>query len=94
MLLPAKTLHLKLMLRGRSLTWLTDIPLKCSSPMTSLKTEMSSKGCVVTIDAMGCQTDIAEKIVQEDGGYVLALKKNQDHLYEEVELLFDERLSK
>ena len=62
--------------------------------MTSLKTEMSSKGYVVTIDAMGCQTDIAEKIVQEGGNYVLVLKKNQGHLYEDVELLFDERLSK
>ncbi len=47
-------------------------------------------GCIVTIDAMGCQTDIAEKIVQEGGDYVLALKKNQGHLYEDVKLLFDD----
>ena len=38
-------------------------------------------GCIVTIDAMGCQTEIAEKIVEAGGDYVLALKKNQGHLY-------------
>ena len=47
-------------------------------------------GCIVTIDAMGCQTEVAEKIVQEGGDYVLALKKNQGHLYEDVKLLFDD----
>ena len=45
-------------------------------------------GCIVTIDAMGCQTEIAEKIVEAGGDYVLALKKNQGHLYEDVKLLF------
>ena len=47
-------------------------------------------GCIVIIDAMGCQTEVAEKIVQEGGDYVLALKKNQGHLYEDVKLLFDD----
>jgi len=45
-------------------------------------------GCIVTIDAMGCQTDIAEQIVDKGADYVLALKKNQGQLYEDVELLF------
>src|SRR5580693_7755042 len=34
------------------------------------------KGALVTIDAMGCQTDIAEKIVERGGDYLLALKAN------------------
>jgi predicted transposase YbfD/YdcC len=45
-------------------------------------------GCVVTIDAMGCQTDIAEKIIDREAEYVLALKENQGNLYEDVERLF------
>jgi predicted transposase YbfD/YdcC len=42
----------------------------------------------VTIDAMGCQRAIAEQIVQQGGDYVLALKRNHEHLYEAVEALF------
>ena len=45
-------------------------------------------GCIVTIDAMGCQTDIAEQIIDREAEYVLALKENQGHLYEDVEHLF------
>lgn len=45
-------------------------------------------GCIVTIDAIGCQTDIAEKIIEREAEYVLALKENQGHLYEDVERLF------
>ena len=44
--------------------------------------------CIVTIDAMGCQTDIAEKIIDREAEYVLALKENQGNLYEDVEHLF------
>ena len=35
------------------------------------------KGCIVTIDAMGCQTEIARKIISKKADYVLALKGNQ-----------------
>jgi predicted transposase YbfD/YdcC len=45
-------------------------------------------GCIVTIDAMGCQTEIAEKIIDRDAEYVLALKDNQGNLHEDVEHLF------
>jgi predicted transposase YbfD/YdcC len=45
-------------------------------------------GAVVTIDAMGCQTAIAEKIIEREADYVLGLKENQGHLYEDVERLF------
>jgi predicted transposase YbfD/YdcC len=45
-------------------------------------------GCIVTIDAIGCQTDIATKIIDREAEYVLSLKENQGHLYEDVEHLF------
>ena len=46
------------------------------------------KGCIVTIDAMGCQTKIAEQIIDAGADYVLALKGNQSTLAEEVEEAF------
>jgi predicted transposase YbfD/YdcC len=45
-------------------------------------------GCIVTIDAMGCQTDIAEQIIDQGGDYVLSLKGNQGHLQEDVIEMF------
>jgi len=45
-------------------------------------------GCIVTIDAMGCQKDIAQAIVDGQGDYVLALKENHPLLYREVSSLF------
>jgi len=47
-------------------------------------------GCIVTIDAMGCQTDIAEKIIESEADYVLASKDNQGNLYEDAIRLFDD----
>jgi len=46
------------------------------------------KGCIITIDAMGCQKQIAEKIVQKEGDYLLALKGNQGNLHNDVSALF------
>jgi predicted transposase YbfD/YdcC len=46
-------------------------------------------GCIVTIDAMGCQTEIAAKIVEKEADYVLAVKGNQGNLYEDVVGYFD-----
>lgn len=45
-------------------------------------------GCIVTIDAIGCQTEIAEAIIKKEADYVLSLKENQGHLFEDVRLLF------
>jgi predicted transposase YbfD/YdcC len=45
-------------------------------------------GCIVTIDAMGCQRDIAEQIVNQGADYVLGLKGNQSSLHEAVEDYF------
>ncbi len=47
-------------------------------------------GCIVTIDAMGCQKEIASTIVDKGADYVLALKENQGNLYNDVVLLFDD----
>lgn len=46
-------------------------------------------GCIVTIDAMGCQKDIAELIIQKNGDYVLALKGNQGTLLDDVQFYFE-----
>ena len=50
------------------------------------------EGCIVTIDAIGCQTEIVEQIVKQDADYVLSLKENQGRLYEDVELAFKDAL--
>jgi predicted transposase YbfD/YdcC len=47
-------------------------------------------GCIITIDAMGCQTEIAKTIVEEDADYVLALKDNQGNLFEDTQKLFED----
>jgi predicted transposase YbfD/YdcC len=46
------------------------------------------EGCIVTIDAMGCQTKIAAQIIAQGGDYLLALKGNQERLAAEVEEAF------
>jgi predicted transposase YbfD/YdcC len=45
---------------------------------------LALSGTVVTIDAMGCQKSVAEKIVAKEADYILAVKENQGHLLEEV----------
>jgi hypothetical protein len=47
------------------------------------------RGCLVSIDAMGCQTEIAKTIVEAGADYVLALKGNQGNLYQDVKELFE-----
>ena len=47
---------------------------------------LAIEGAIVTIDAIGCQRDIAEKILDKKADYVLALKGNQGTLREDVEL--------
>ena len=46
-------------------------------------------GSIVTIDAMGCQKKIANQILKQDADYVLALKANQDSLFQNVMSLFE-----
>ena len=49
-------------------------------------------GCIVTVDAMGTQTKIAEKIVSKGADYCLSLKENQESLYEDIKLYAENEL--
>ncbi len=51
------------------------------------------KGCIITLDAMGCQTEIAEKAIEKQADYVLAVKGNQKHLYEAISDYFEEAIA-
>ena len=51
------------------------------------------KGCIVTIDAMGCQKEIAKKITEKEADYILCLKGNQSSLHKDIKLYFDDVLS-
>jgi predicted transposase YbfD/YdcC len=51
-------------------------------------------GAVVTIDAMGCQKEIARQVREGDGHYVLAVKDNQERLMEDVQACFAAELDK
>jgi predicted transposase YbfD/YdcC len=51
-------------------------------------------GAIVTIDAMGCQRDIAQKIIDKKADYVVALKGNQGSLHADVELFVAEQKAK
>jgi len=51
---------------------------------------LNIKGCTVTIDAMGCQKDIAGAIVKMEGDYMLAVKGNQEHLLDDIKEAFKE----
>jgi len=50
--------------------------------------QLAIAGCVVTIDAMGCQRQIAQQILDQGGDYVLGLKGNQGTLHQEVQHSF------
>jgi len=49
---------------------------------------LSISGCIVTIDAMGTQTHIAKTIREAKADYVLSVKENQGHLFEDISVLF------
>ena len=52
------------------------------------------KGCVVTIDAMGCQKKIAKEILRAKADYVLALKGNHETVHEEVKSFLDDTIQR
>src|SRR3954467_11224679 len=52
------------------------------------------RGAVVTIDAMGCQKEIAADIIDGGGEYALAVKENQPHLYQDIGRAFEEVLDR
>lgn len=48
------------------------------------------KGCLVTIDAMGCQKNIAEVVIEQEADYLLAVKDNQPTLHQAIPDYFEE----
>jgi predicted transposase YbfD/YdcC len=57
----------------------------------ALLDQINVHGAITTIDAMGCQKDIAQKVIDGGGDYVLAVKQNQPKLYEAIESFFESR---
>jgi len=49
---------------------------------------LAISGCIVTIDAIGTQTQIAKTIMEAQADYVLSVKENQGHLFEDISVLF------
>ena len=60
------------------------------SAIPQLLQALEVSGCIITIDAIGCQTEIAETIIDQEADYVLSLKENQGRLFEDVQSLFDD----
>ena len=76
--------------RGMSLGQLaTDEKSNEITAIPELLDNIEIKDAVITIDAAGCQRAIAQKIVEGDGDYVLALKGNQGKLYDAVSEYFE-----
>lgn len=50
---------------------------------------LSIEGCVITIDAIGTQTKIAKAIIDAGANYLLSVKENQGHLYQDISWLFE-----
>lgn len=50
------------------------------------------EGCIVTIDAMGCQKKIAATIIDKNADYIFSLKGNQSNLHENIKLYFPEQV--
>ena len=55
---------------------------------------LDRRGCIVTIDAAGCQKAIAQDLIESGADYVLALKGNQGTLYQDVKDYFEYALEK
>lgn len=64
-------------------------PLDEISIIPELLRVLAIKGCIVTVDAIGCQKSIAEQVMEQQGDYVLAVKANQPKLLAHVSQLFD-----
>jgi predicted transposase YbfD/YdcC len=68
---------------------LTDEKSNEITAIPALLKSLNIKGNIITIDAMGCQVDIARLIIKKQADYVLSLKGNQGTLHEDVKLYFD-----
>jgi predicted transposase YbfD/YdcC len=69
--------------------WKTDEKSNEITAIPELLSRLALQGCIVTIDAMGCQTKIAQQIIEQEADYVLALKGNQGTLHHDVQSLFN-----
>ena len=56
--------------------------------LPALLAMLEVSGCIVTVDALGTQKEIAEQIIKQGGDYLLAVKENQPHLHEDIQLFF------
>lgn len=81
--------------------WASDLHLSLGQVKTADKSNeitaipellnlLSIKGCIITIDAMGCQKTIAAQIIDKEANYVLALKGNHGDLHDDLKTYFDE----
>ena len=77
----ANTLTLGQVMTGEKSNEITAIP--------RLLEMLELKGCIVTIDAMGCQKEIAQGILDREADYLLAVKENQGRLYGDIRDLFE-----
>lgn len=68
----------------------TDVKSDEITAIPELLAALELTGCIVTIDAMGCQTSIASDIVAAGADYVLALKDNHPNLHHEVQGFFED----
>lgn len=68
----------------------TDVKSNEITAVPKLLKMLSLKGTIVTVDALNCQRDIAQQIVDQGGDYALALKGNQKTLHEDVKLFLDD----
>jgi predicted transposase YbfD/YdcC len=59
----------------------------------SLLEMLDIKGCIITIDAMGCQKSITDKICNQGADYLLSLKGNQGNLHEDVKEFFKDAIN-
>ncbi len=58
--------------------------------LPGLLAALDIQGCLISIDAMGCQTAIARQIIDQKGDYLLAIKGNQPTMYQAVQHAFEQ----
>jgi hypothetical protein len=83
--------------------WATEQQLILGQVMTEAKSNeitaipqllqlLDVRGALVTVDAMGCQKAIAKQIVDQGGDYVLVVKENQEHLFDDIQATVEKAL--
>lgn len=65
--------------------WKTDTKSNEITAIPQLLRQLNVAGCIVTVDAMGAQTKIAQAVQDEKADYVLRVKDNQGHLHQDIQ---------